>query len=95
MNITEETVDKLAVVTNLAVSHEEKIKLFDELKKILDYVEHLNDIDTEGIEPMSYVLPTINVFREDTVENENSQQQLLYNAPQHNDGRFVVPKTVD
>ncbi|NLK75346.1 MAG: Asp-tRNA(Asn)/Glu-tRNA(Gln) amidotransferase subunit GatC [Clostridiales bacterium] len=95
MNITEETVEHLADITNLKVSSEEKIKLVEELKKIFDYVEIMNDIDTDGIEPMSHVLDVTNVFREDVIENKDTREQLLRNAPEQKDGSFVVPKAVD
>ncbi len=54
----------------------------------------MNALDTEGIMPMSHVLPLKNVFREDVVTNGGGGADLLENAPCTKEGKFVVPKTV-
>lgn len=95
MKITEETVQYVAALAKLTVSEEEKQKVAKELDHILDYIETMNGLDTEGIEPMSHVLPVKNVFREDVVINQNNREELIKNAPKKKDGCFVVPKTVE
>jgi len=95
MAITEETIQYVAALAKLSVSEEEKKKVAKDLDNILDYIETMNGLDTEGVEPMSHVLPVKNVFREDVVVNENDRDQLLTNAPQKKDGSFMVPKTVE
>lgn len=94
MKITEETVQYVAALAKINVSEEEKQKVAKELDHILDYIETMNGLDTEGVEPMSHVLPVKNVFREDIVTNQDNREELIKNAPKKN-GCFVVPKTVE
>lgn len=95
MKITEETVQYVAALAKLTVSEEGKQKVAKELDHILDYIETMNGLDTDGIEPMSHVLPVKNVFREDVVVNQDNREELIKNAPMKKDGCFVVPKTVE
>lgn len=95
MKITEETVQYVAALAKLSVSGEEKHKVAEDLNHILDYIETMNGLDTEGVEPMSHVLPMENVFREDEVVNQNNREQLMKNTPKQKDGCFAVPKTVE
>lgn len=95
MKIDEKTVDYVAALAKLSVSEEEKAGVAKELDRILDYIETMNGLDTEGVEPMSHVLPVSNVFREDVVTNQDDREALLQNAPDKKDGSFVVPKTVE
>lgn len=57
-------------------------------------MEKLEELDTDGVEPMSHVFPVQNVFREDIVEREDQWEALLENAPQKKEGQYLVPKTV-
>lgn len=95
MKITQETVKYVAALAKITVSEEEKRKIALDLDHILDYIETMNELDTEGVEPMSHVLPVKNVFREDIVVNGDNREQLLKNAPKQKDGCFAVPKTVE
>ncbi len=95
MEINEKTVDYVAALAKLSVSEEEKAKVAKELFRILEYIETMNGLDTEGVEAMSHVLPISNVFREDVVTNQEDREALLFNAPEKKDGSYVVPKTVE
>ncbi|HHV11036.1 MAG TPA: Asp-tRNA(Asn)/Glu-tRNA(Gln) amidotransferase subunit GatC [Clostridiales bacterium] len=95
MKITEDTVKYVAALAKLTVSEEEQQKVAEDLDRILDYIETMNGLDTDGVEPMSHVLPMKNVFREDIVTNRDEREQLLRNAPKQKDGSFAVPKTVE
>jgi aspartyl-tRNA(Asn)/glutamyl-tRNA(Gln) amidotransferase subunit C len=95
MKITEETVQYVAALAKLSISEEEKKKVAADLDRILDYIEVMKELDTEGVEPMSHVLPVTNVFREDEVTNGNERKLLIKNAPKQKDGCFSVPKTVE
>jgi aspartyl-tRNA(Asn)/glutamyl-tRNA(Gln) amidotransferase subunit C len=95
MKITEQTVQYVAALAKLTVSEEEKQKVAEDLEHIVEYMETMNGLDTEGVEPMSHVLPIKNVFREDVVTNGDNREQLLKNAPKQKDGSFAVPKTVE
>jgi aspartyl-tRNA(Asn)/glutamyl-tRNA(Gln) amidotransferase subunit C len=95
MKITEETVQYAAALAKLTISAEEKEKVGKDLDRILGYIETMNELDTEGVEPMSHVLPVKNVFREDEVVNRENREELLKNAPKRIEGSFAVPKTVE
>ena len=62
---------------------------------MLDYIDKLNELVTEGVEPMSHVFPVNNVFREDVITNADDREQMLANAPQKKEGTYMVPKTFD
>jgi aspartyl-tRNA(Asn)/glutamyl-tRNA(Gln) amidotransferase subunit C len=100
MTITEETVKYVAALAKLKITDEENINdvtenVAQDLKRILEYIETMNELDTEGVEPMSHVLPVKNVFREDEVINTDNREELLKNAPRQIAGSFAVPKTVE
>lgn len=93
--ISDETIEYVGILAKLNLSEEEKEKAKEEMEKMLNYIDTLNELDTEGIEPMSHVFPVHNVFREDVIQNGNDREAILSNAPQKKDGSFEVPKTVN
>lgn len=93
--IDHKTMEYVEILAQLKLSPKEEEKAAREMQKILDYVEKLNELDTEGIEPMAHIFQTGNVFREDVVINEDQRCQMLVNAPKKKDGQFQVPKTVE
>ena len=64
---------------------------FEDLEKIISFVDKLSEIDTEGVEPLIYLNDEVNVLREDKVANEVSQESALKNAPQKDSDYFKVP----
>ena len=95
MTITDETVTYVAALAKLSLSEEEREKAKEELSKILGYIDTMNELETDGIRPMSHVLSLSNVFREDVVTNGEERESLLLNAPAKKEGAFLVPKTVE
>ncbi|QHQ61277.1 Asp-tRNA(Asn)/Glu-tRNA(Gln) amidotransferase subunit GatC [Anaerocolumna sedimenticola] len=95
MAITDETIEYVAALAKLDLSGEEKEKAKKDLGSILAYMDTMNELNTDHIEPMSHVFPIRNVFREDVVVNEPNRDILLSNAPASKDGCFMVPKTVE
>lgn len=91
--ISDETIEYVGILAKLELSAEEKEKAKADMKQMLDYVDMLGQLDTEGVEPMSHIFPVNNVFREDVVNNGDDRENLLKNAPEHNAETFVVPKT--
>ncbi len=67
--ISDETIEYVGILAKLELSEEEKEQAKKDMEKMLDYIDILNELDTEGIEPMSHVFPVNNVFREDVVTN--------------------------
>ena len=91
--ISDETIEYVGILAKLELSGEEKESAREDMEKMLDYIDTLNELDTEGIEPMSHVFPIHNVFREDTVENGDDHEAMLSNAPRQKEQSYKVPKT--
>ncbi|MEE0776091.1 MAG: Asp-tRNA(Asn)/Glu-tRNA(Gln) amidotransferase subunit GatC [Bacillota bacterium] len=95
MKITDDLIEYVSSLARLSLSDDEKAKIKDEIGKIIDYMDILNQLDTTGVEPMSHVLPVTNVFRKDEVRPSYDRETILANAPDNSDGAFRVPKTVE
>lgn len=93
--ISDETIDYVGILAKLELSSEEKEQAKKDMGRMLDYIDKLNELDTEGVEPMSHVFPVSNVFREDEVVNGDEHEKILANAPKVKDNSFQVPKTVE
>lgn len=93
--ITDETIEYVGILAKLKLSEEEKAQAKDDMQKMLDYIDKLDQLDTTGVEPMSHVFPVHNVFREDVVTNSDDREAMLANAPEEKDGQYQVPKTVE
>lgn len=92
--IDDATIEYVSILAKLELSNEEREKAKVDMGNMLDYVDKLNELDTEGVEPMVHVFDMENVFREDVVTNEDESEKTLMNAPDRNKDGFVVPKTV-
>ncbi len=95
MKITKELVDYVANLSRIRLSEEQGEKMQSELSAIVDYMDVLNTLDTEGVEPLSHVFAVTNVLREDVVCASYPREELLKNAPQKTDETVIVPKTMD
>lgn len=93
--ITDETIEYVGILAKLELSEDEKEQAKKDMANMLDYIDMLNELDTNGVEPMSHVFPVHNVFREDVVVNGDTRDEILTNAPEKKDGSFMVPKTVE
>lgn len=93
--ITDATIDYVSILAKLELTGEEKERAGTDMGRMLDYIDKMNELDTEGVEPMSHIFPVVNVFREDVVTNGDAREQILKNAPGSKDGMFRVPRTVD
>lgn len=93
--ISDETMEYVGILAKLELSAEEREQAKKDMEQMLDYIDMLNTLDTEGVEPMSHIFPIHNVFREDVVENGDEHEKILANAPAAKDGAFKVPKTVE
>ena len=95
MAVTAEDVRGVAALARLRFSQEEQEVLTGELNVILAYMEKLEQLDTEGVEPTSHVLPMVNAFRADAVEEFDALDQLKAAAPDQQEGYFKVPRIID
>ena len=93
--ISDEVMANTELLAKLALTDEEREKSRQEMEKILGYVDKLNELDTEGVEPLISLFPVENVFREDQVVNGDMRDELVDLAPRKKDGQYLVPKTVE
>jgi len=94
MSVTLNDLEKIAQLARLTLKDDEKEKFLDQVNQILKYVEKLNEVNTEGVEPLSHSMDLINVTRDDVEKPSLSQKAALANAPLKNDKFFRVPKVV-
>lgn len=92
--ISDETIEYVGILAKLELTEQEKEDAKADMEKMLDYIDTLNELDTDGVEPMSHVFPVNNVFREDIVINGDRSADTLANAPLKKDNSFKVPKTI-
>ena len=95
MQITPDLIKYLESLARITLSEDEEKKVGAELQDILTYIDMLNELDTEGVEAMSHSFPLTNVFRKDEVKSSMAPEEIVANAPESQDGAFVVPKTVE
>ena len=89
--ISAEQVKYVANLARLAITDEETEKFTKQLDAIITFAEQLNELDTEGVEPTYHVLDMKNVLREDVPQQGLTQEEVLKNAPEHQDGQIKVP----
>ena len=95
MSVDADTVRRIAHLARIAVADEEVEHLRGEINAILAFVEQLSEVDVAGVEPMTSVMPMEMKKRRDEVTDGGIPNDILKNAPAHNDHYFVVPKVVE
>ncbi len=93
--ISDETIEYVGILAKLELSDEDKENAKKDMADMLDYIDKMGELDTDGVEPMSHIFPVRNVMRDDVVTNGDGSADTLKNAPESNDEAFIVPKTVD
>jgi len=94
MKITKEEVMYVADLARLDLDDASVEKFVEQIGVILEYVDTLNRVDTQGVQPTSHAISLTNAFREDTEAVHLPRDKALYNAPAEEDGNFVVPKVI-
>ncbi len=95
MSVDKDTVKRVAHLARIKVSDEEAESLQGELNAILGFVEQLNEVDVEGVEPMTSVTPLAMKKRADDVTDGGKPDDIMANAPLTEDHYFLVPKVVE
>ena len=95
MSVDAETVRRVAHLARIAVAEDEVEHLKGELNAILAFVEQLAEVDVDGVEPMTSVIPMPMRMRKDEVTDGGIADDILANAPAREDHFFVVPKVVE
>jgi aspartyl-tRNA(Asn)/glutamyl-tRNA(Gln) amidotransferase subunit C len=93
--IDKSQVKKVAKLARLELSEAEIEEFAGQLNAIIDYVERMNKLNTEGVEPMAHCLPVNNVFRDDVIKESLGTEKTLVNAPQSDGPFFKVPKILE
>ena len=93
--LTRKDVEYVAGLAQLTLDDAAKDRLVGELQAILTYMEQLNELDTDDVEPMMHVLDLVNVYREDVVTGSLSHEAALANAPKTDGDYFLVPRILD
>ena len=95
MKITRELLDKIAHLARLELSEKDAEKMMQDMTAIIDWMEKLNEVNTEGVEPLTSMSHEVNMLREDAVKNQLDHKSALLNAPKKDLDYFHVPKVLD
>lgn len=95
MKISKEDVIKVSELARLEFKEDEVQKFTEQLGNILEYIEKLNELDTDNVEPTSHVLDISTPLREDKVDKMLTIDEVLQNAPESEDDFFVVPQVIE
>ena len=95
MSLDKDTVRNVAYLARIEVPEEHLEHLAGDLSRILEFVEKLGEVDTEGVEPMASVADLALPERDDVVTEGEQPEKVLANAPEAREGFFLVPKVVE
>lgn len=93
--ISKEEVERIADLARLAVSEDEIDSFTSHLESTKAHADKLKELDTEGVKPTTHMLDLKNVMRQDKPEKWTTQEEVLKNAPDHQDGQFRVPAILE
>ena len=95
MEVNDELVNKIALLARLEFHDEEKEEIKEDMRKMIAFIDKLNELDTTGVEPLLHMSGNVNSLREDVVQGSISREDGLKNAPLHDDQFFKVPKVIN
>ena len=95
MKIDKNTINKIARLSRIKLEDKESEDYITDLNLILDWVDQLNEVNTDNVEPLSNISSSILPKREDIAKDSNSSDEILENAPDKLEGFFAVPKVVE
>ncbi len=95
MSITKDDALHVAALSRVNLTAEEAEQFTEQLAKILGFVGKLNELNTDNVEPTSHVLPITNVLRQDLNRPSLTNEAVLKNAPEHEEGHIVVPAVLE
>ena len=94
MEVNEALIDKLANLARLNFDAAAKEEIRNDLQKMIQFIEKLNEVDTTGVEPLLHMSSNVNILRSDEVKGSISREAGLKNAPVHDEQFFKVPKVI-
>ena len=95
MKINRELLDKIAHLSRLEFEEKDAEKMMQDMTEIVDWVEKLKEVDTDGVEPLTTMSHEVNALREDEVKEHLSHERALLHAPKKDDDYFRVPKVLE
>ena len=95
MTINLKTIKHITKLSRISVDDKKAKKLEGDLKSIFEFIEKLNELDTDKVEPLTSIAETTLKFRTDEVKSKDIRNQILKNSPEKNEDFFVVPKVVE
>jgi len=95
MSINLKTIKHISKLSRISVDEKRAEKLADDLNSIFDFIEKLNKLKTDNVEPLTSVAETRLKLRPDEVKSKNIREQIVKNSPQDNEDYFVVPKVIE
>ena len=95
MSIDLKTIKHISKLSRISVDEKKAEKLAGDLNSIFNFIEKLNELNTDNVEPLTSVAETTLKFRSDEVNNQNIREQIIKNSPEDNEDFFVVPKVVE
>ncbi len=94
MKITDETVDHIAHLSRLEFEGDKKVQIKEDMERILDFMDKLQEVNTDNVEPLIFMSEEVNVLREDVAVDTLTQEQALKNAPKKDSDYFRIPKVL-
>ena len=95
MTIDLKTIKHISKLSRISVDDEKAKKLAEDMNSIFDFIEKLNELDTDNVEPLTSVAETTLKLRSDEVKSKDIKDQILKNSPEDNQDFFVVPRVVE
>jgi aspartyl-tRNA(Asn)/glutamyl-tRNA(Gln) amidotransferase subunit C len=95
MSIDLKTIKHISKLSRISVDEKRAQKLAGDLNSIFDFIEKLNKLKTDNVEPLTSVAETKLRLRPDEVKSKNIREQIVKNSPQDNEDYFVVPKVIE
>ena len=95
MSIDLKTIKHISKLSRISVDEKKAEKLAGDLNSIFNFIEKLNELNTDNVEQLTSVAETTLEFRSDEVKNQNIREQIIKNSPEDNEDFFVVPKVVE
>lgn len=94
MDVNDEMVEKLAHLSRLQFNETEKLEIKNDLQRMIGFVEKLNELNLDRVEPMLFMSDEVNVLRDDEIKGSITREEALKNAPFHDGQFFKVPKVI-
>ena len=95
MSIDLKTIKHISKLSRISVDEKRAEKLVDDLNSIFEFIEKLNELKTDDVQPLTSIAETTLKFRSDEIKSKNIREQIIKNSPEDNEDYFVVPKVIE